>query len=100
MKPNIDMTKDMMDFATNDFMDDQERMDKKRIFQMVYSNDIMTASVAFLHFETEVVHHVLTDMNAVGVSWCGLRITRKNQPEWLNADYLAVTCMACLAEMT
>lgn len=78
---------------------EMEREDREAIYKLFYGAG-PSAYVHFAHVETNVVHGIMANSNAIGVSLCGLRITRKNSSDWRTANFETVTCMTCIAEET
>lgn len=76
----------------------EEREDKAAIYRMLYG--ATSTAVTFRHRVTDIVHRVLSNPQAIGITWCGVRITRASSEKWATAVDEPVTCMACLAEET
>lgn len=92
------------DAEMNDFrdgvisMEDEERDDKQKIFQLVYG-DASGVLMDVIDLDGDVVHTAYVNKNFIGITRCAMRITRKNKVSWWWVKNNAhVTCIGCLGE--
>lgn len=73
----------------------EEDEDLKTILGMLYGKG-SSVEVAFRHRESDIVHRVQSNAQAIGITFCGTRITRRNSSEWITANFEPVTCIGCI----
>lgn len=74
---------------------EEDREDKMRIMGMLYGHHA-SAEVTFRHLASDVVHRVQATSQAIGVTYCGIKILRSNSSEWATTDCEMPTCMGCI----